>query len=163
ILAVGDLSFQARCFERVEKLRTDGKTVILVSHDLAAIERICDRALLLRAGEAGMVGEPHAGFGHYGGGSFSGAARRGQGRGTSSRVTCQALTFDSTTGGQVRTGAPLRCCVEYDAREALDDVVVTISFNWPSGYLCTQLSSTEGVRLERGLGEIEFFCAVLTM
>src|SRR3974377_91445 len=59
VLAVGDVAFQARCFERVEKLRKVGKTVVLVSHDFAAIERICDRALLLRLGEVVMIGEPH--------------------------------------------------------------------------------------------------------
>ena len=163
VLAVGDLSFQARCFGRVEKLRKDGKTVILVSHDLAAIERICDRALLLRAGELVMIGEPHAVIEKYACLSYSAAAEVGQVRGTSSRITCKALAFDGAAGGRVRTGDPLRCCVEYEAREALDEVVVTVSFNWPSGYLCTQLSSTDGLRLERGLGIIEFFCSALTM
>ena len=45
----------------------------------------------------------------------------------------------------------------------MDDVVVTVSLNWPSGYLCTQLSSQEGLRLEPGWGEIEFLCPMLTM
>jgi ABC-type polysaccharide/polyol phosphate transport system ATPase subunit len=163
ILAVGDLSFQARCFERVEKLRKDGKTVILVSHDLAAIERICDRALLLRAGEAVMMGEPHAVIEKYASLSYSAPAELGQARDTSSRITCKTLTFAGATGEPVRTGEALHCRVGYEAKEPLDEVVVTVSFNWPSGYLCTQLSSAEGLRLERGFGEIEFLCSALTM
>jgi len=163
VLAVGDVSFQARCFERVEKLRKDGKTVILVSHDLAAIERICDRALLLRSGAAVMMGEPHAVIENYVALSYSALAESGQLRGVPRGITCKTLTFAGATGKPVRTGDPLRCCVGYEARETLDDVVVTVSFNWPSGYLCTQLSSPDGLRLEPGLGEIEFFCSVLTM
>src|SRR5215472_11264719 len=65
VLAVGDVAFQAQCFERVEKLRETGKTVVLVSHDFAAIERICDRAILLRSGRVEMIGEPPAVIEHY--------------------------------------------------------------------------------------------------
>ena len=63
----------------------------------------------------------------------------------------------------MHTGGPLRCCLAYEAWERLDDVHVTVSLNWPSGYLCTQLSSSEGLRLVPGSGEIEFFCSKLTM
>ena len=47
VLAVADVAFQARCFDRIDQLRQAGKTLVVVSHDLAAIERICDRAILL--------------------------------------------------------------------------------------------------------------------
>ena len=47
VLAVGDVGFQTRCFDRIDQLRKDGKTIVLISHDLAAVERICDRAVLL--------------------------------------------------------------------------------------------------------------------
>src|SRR5229473_1277171 len=163
ILAVGDVAFQARCFERMEKLRRAGKTVVLVSHDLAAVERICDRALLLRSGEAMMIGEPHPVVEHYQALAYSALADFRRPGGPPGQVTCTKLTFTGPTGTSVRTGDPLRCCLSYEAREPLDDVVVTVSLNWPSGYLCTQLSSQEGLRLEPGLGEIEFFCSILTM
>jgi ABC-type polysaccharide/polyol phosphate transport system ATPase subunit len=163
VLAVGDVAFQARCFERVEKLRKIGKTVVLVSHDFAAIERVCDRALLLRSGEAVMTGEPHAVIENYQALAYSALAESRPPGGPLGPVTCTKLTFAGPTGGSVRTGDPLRCCLGYQAREPLDDVVVTVSLNWPSGYLCTQLSSQKGLRLEPGLGEIEFFCSMLTM
>ena len=163
ILAVGDVAFQARCFDRVEKLRRAGKTVLLVSHDFAAIERICDRALLLRSGEAVMIGEPHAVIEHYQALAYSSLADFRRPGGPPGQVTCTKLTFAGPTGASVRTGDALRCCLSYEAWEPLDDVVVTVSLNWPSGYLCTQLSSLEGLRLATGLGEIEFFCSMLTM
>jgi ABC-type polysaccharide/polyol phosphate transport system ATPase subunit len=49
-LAVGDLIFQHRCMHRMNSLRNSGKTIVLVTHDLDAITKFCDRALLLDAG-----------------------------------------------------------------------------------------------------------------
>ena len=57
-LAVGDAEFQEKCFDTFETMRAEGKTVILVSHDLGAVSRFCDRALLLRGGEIVAIGEP---------------------------------------------------------------------------------------------------------
>jgi ABC-type polysaccharide/polyol phosphate transport system ATPase subunit len=162
VLAVGDVAFQTRCFEQVERLRKVGKTVVLVSHDFAAIERICDRALLLRSGEVAMIGEPDAVIEHYQASAYAALPDSSPGL-PPGRVTCTKLTFAGPSGGSVRTGDPLYCCLGYRAHEPLDDVVVTVSLNWPSGYLCTQLSSQEGLRLEAGLGQIEFACSMLTM
>jgi len=163
VLAVGDVAFQARCFERVEKLRKAGRTVVLVSHDFAAVERICDRALFLRAGEVEMIGEPAAVIENYQAAAHSALTDSRPRGGQPSRVVCKTLTFAGPTGEPARTGDPLRCRLGYEAREQLEDVVITVSFNWPSGYLCTQLSSQQGLRLLPGLGEIEFFCSKLTM
>jgi ABC-type polysaccharide/polyol phosphate transport system ATPase subunit len=57
-LAVGDADFQEKCFDTFETMRAEGKTVILVSHDLGTVSRFCDRALLLRGGEVVAIGEP---------------------------------------------------------------------------------------------------------
>ena len=163
VLAVGDVAFQARCFERVEKLRKIGKTIVLVSHDFAAIERICDRAILLRSGEVEMIGEPPAVIEHYQALASSALPHPGPPGGEPKRIACKTLSFATPTGEPVRTGGPLRCRLAYEAWQTLDDVIVTVSLNWPSGYLCTQLSSPEGLRLAPGSGEIEFFCSKLTM
>ena len=50
VLAVGDLSFQQRCLERVERAGQEGVTVLFVSHDLSAVRRLCTRALWLDRG-----------------------------------------------------------------------------------------------------------------
>jgi ABC-2 type transport system ATP-binding protein len=56
VLAVGDQEFQDKCFATFDRLRREGKTVVLVSHDLNAIAKHCDRALLLHRGHVEAVG-----------------------------------------------------------------------------------------------------------
>jgi lipopolysaccharide transport system ATP-binding protein len=57
-LAVGDLIFQHRCMHRMNHLRDCGKTIVLVTHDLDAITKFCDRALLLDGGRLLEDGKP---------------------------------------------------------------------------------------------------------
>jgi len=51
VLAVGDASFQEKCFDTFNNYKREGKTIVLVSHDLAALEEYCDRVLLLDHGQ----------------------------------------------------------------------------------------------------------------
>lgn len=59
VLAVGDAQFQKKCLAKMEELIKKGKTVILVSHNMGTIERLCNRAVFLSAGKA-IVGKPVA-------------------------------------------------------------------------------------------------------
>ena len=56
VLAVGDSNFQSKCLNEFIKYKEQGKTVILVSHDIGTIQRYCDRALLLRNGKIEKIG-----------------------------------------------------------------------------------------------------------
>ncbi len=56
VLAVGDAAFQQKCFDYFASLKRDKKTIILVSHSMPMIERFCERALLLEAGEVKHIG-----------------------------------------------------------------------------------------------------------
>src|SRR5206468_742194 len=58
VLAVGDAAFQQKCFEEFERIRAARKTVLLVTHDMSAVRRFCDRALLLEHGKVVAVGDP---------------------------------------------------------------------------------------------------------
>jgi lipopolysaccharide transport system ATP-binding protein len=51
VLAVGDASFQEKCFDVFTNYKREGKTIVLVSHDLSSLEAYCDRVLLLNHGE----------------------------------------------------------------------------------------------------------------
>ena len=50
VLAVGDASFQEKCFDTFNRYKREGKTIVLVSHNLASLEEYCDRVLLLSQG-----------------------------------------------------------------------------------------------------------------
>jgi ABC-2 type transport system ATP-binding protein len=58
VLAVGDASFQRKCFDAFARLHAEGRTIVLVTHDMSAVERHCDRALLLEGGRIEIAGEP---------------------------------------------------------------------------------------------------------
>lgn len=58
ILAVGDTGFQDKCFARIQDFRRAGKTILLVSHAMALVTRLCDRAVLLDKGSIIADGDP---------------------------------------------------------------------------------------------------------
>jgi ABC-type polysaccharide/polyol phosphate transport system ATPase subunit len=56
VFAVGDEQFQRKCFGKIAEFKQRGGTIIFVSHDAQAVERLCDRAVLLRQGEVAFDG-----------------------------------------------------------------------------------------------------------
>lgn len=58
ILAVGDMSFQAKCFRRLREIKKEGTTIVIVSHSMNQIEEICDRTIWLDAGRIREEGKP---------------------------------------------------------------------------------------------------------
>jgi ABC-type polysaccharide/polyol phosphate transport system ATPase subunit len=58
ILSVGDVGFQARCFRRIERMKESGTTIIFVSHDINAVQMLCDEAILLDVGHIRERGRP---------------------------------------------------------------------------------------------------------
>jgi ABC-type polysaccharide/polyol phosphate transport system ATPase subunit len=58
ILAVGDLPFQAKCFEKLKRFRAAGKTILLVTHSMEQILKFCDRVVYLEKGQFLFDGEP---------------------------------------------------------------------------------------------------------
>jgi len=58
ILAVGDENFQKKCLQKIDGFKKEGKTIILVSHDLATVKKICDRVFLLDDGRLVSKGNP---------------------------------------------------------------------------------------------------------
>jgi len=57
VLAVGDSNFQSKCLTEFNRYKEMGKTVILVTHDIAVVQRYCDRAMLLRNGKIKEIGK----------------------------------------------------------------------------------------------------------
>jgi lipopolysaccharide transport system ATP-binding protein len=65
VLAVGDEAFQHRCVGKIQEFKARGKTIVLVSHDLASIERLCDEAAWLDGGRLTAFGETREVVGRY--------------------------------------------------------------------------------------------------
>ncbi|NBC98923.1 ATP-binding cassette domain-containing protein [Atlantibacter hermannii] len=57
-LSVGDMAFQAKCFQRINRYRREGMTLLFVTHALDDIVKHCQKAILLRHGTIDMIGEP---------------------------------------------------------------------------------------------------------
>ncbi|MCR5145939.1 MAG: ABC transporter ATP-binding protein [Clostridia bacterium] len=56
ILSVGDQHFQEKCYKKIEELKNEGKTIVIVNHGMGAIERFCTRAVWLHHGKIRMDG-----------------------------------------------------------------------------------------------------------
>ena len=58
ILAVGDASFQAKCFKKLKEIKARGTTIVIVSHSLGQIEEFCERSIWIDQGKVRMIGTP---------------------------------------------------------------------------------------------------------
>src|SRR5437660_4115101 len=166
VLAVGDAAFQAKCLDRIAELRKSGRTIVFISHDLAAVYRLCDRALLLDHGKVVMEGPPREVIDEYQQMTFGDSAEAASNPSDAPAVAeCMTVSFsspDSEVGP--RTGYPMVARMGYRASQSIPDAVIRISLYWPSGYLCAQLTTESpngGFCLEPGVGTIEFQCPVL--
>jgi lipopolysaccharide transport system ATP-binding protein len=65
VLAVGDAEFQKKCFRKMEDVSKSGRTILFVSHDLAAVEKLCARTVCLQAGSITMMGDTHTVVSNY--------------------------------------------------------------------------------------------------
>jgi len=65
ILAVGDVAFQAKCFNKLREIKAKGTTIVIVSHSLSQIEQICDRSIWIHEGRIREEGKPRVVDPHY--------------------------------------------------------------------------------------------------
>ena len=59
ILAVGDQHFQEKCFAKLEELKNSDKTIVIVTHDLESVKKLCSRAIWIYEGKVKMDGKPN--------------------------------------------------------------------------------------------------------
>jgi lipopolysaccharide transport system ATP-binding protein len=65
VLAVGDEAFRKKCRDKMDQFKTEGKTIVFVSHDLGSVKELCQRTMLLSQGEAVSVGDTEKVVGDY--------------------------------------------------------------------------------------------------
>src|ERR1700675_2107200 len=168
VLAVGDAAFQAKCLERIAELRKSGRTIVFISHDVASIYRLCDRALLLSHGSILSDGPPRQVIDEYQQMTFADqgmSADEEEHNDNGVPARCTGISFSAPESPEgIRTGYPLVARLAYNAFENVPDAVFRVSIYWPSGYLSAQLTTESlsgGLQLERGTGIIEFQCPTL--
>jgi lipopolysaccharide transport system ATP-binding protein len=115
VLAVGDAEFQERCLNRMSEVASSGRTVLFVSHNLAAVTALTQRALVLRAGELTFDGPVQAALAHYTSAIGKVAEQRNWGRGQDSTlVSAVLLDGQRNPTSRLVAGAPLQLRIVVD-------------------------------------------------
>jgi len=122
VLAVGDSAFQRKCHDSLMAARADGRTILLVTHDMNAVQRFCDRAMLIDHGDMITVGDPRdvsrryeeVNMARYGRSDGPVAAHAGDG--TAAILDCWMEDETGERSAQLPHGRPARVRVEVEMR-----------------------------------------------
>ena len=158
VFAVGDENFQRKCFGVIAAFKSQGGTILFVSHDAQAVERLCERSILLSAGEKVYDGPTHEAIARYRrlladerDPAERGSGLREWGGGEAEIVRARLLDASGGERQQFLAGEPLRLEVDLQAHTAVEpprlhvelrdttgllvaeDAVDTSTLGWPAG------------------------------
>lgn len=162
VLAVGDAAFQAKCIQRILEMKNHGTTIVFISHDLPAVERLCDRVLLMQRGELIDDGVPHQIIGRYQQITKDYISETAPNSGMTKEAEILSVSFQDENDQNVSTfftGKPLKLEVGYVTSEAVDDVVFEVFFYSPEGKMHCMLTTEYGgsnIDLHSGSGIVAF-------
>jgi ABC-type polysaccharide/polyol phosphate transport system ATPase subunit len=142
VLAVGDAAFQQKCYDQFLRLKAEGKTILFVTHDMSAVERFCDRAILIERGRIIAEDEPsliarkynEVNFGRLGIAAGAETERFGDHR--SAEIT--RAWFEDDAGEQVTTlpqNVPAVACFEVHFHEAAGNPIFEVAIRNEFGAL----------------------------
>jgi ABC-2 type transport system ATP-binding protein len=131
VLAVGDAAFAQKCMDVFREKRRAGRTVVLVTHDMATVQGFCDRAMLLHDGELRYIGEPEEAALRYFRLNFAGAD--GADGGAIADVNVRVVDACLANGrgervDNVEQGHPIVLAVVFEARKELVSPVFGFHF-----------------------------------
>jgi ABC-type polysaccharide/polyol phosphate transport system ATPase subunit len=162
VLAVGDLAFQAQCVARIDELRRGGTSIIFISHDLAAVEQLCERTLLLEHGRITRAGQSADVVLAYRSRVLGQPESVPSPEPASGEVSLDGVDIVArgvADAATVRTGDPLQVRVRYSTSRPVDRVVIEALFYSADNRVlfCEQTTglAESPLRLE-GSGAIEF-------
>lgn len=170
VLAVGDLRFRERCLRRLRQLRKEGVTIVFVSHELAQVRDLCDRAVWLADGEVVLDGpsdhvveqyESVTYAGLRGGGADPEVVDGGGLRLGSRQVVMTDVRLVGPAGptADVRAGSAVTVEIDYDNPTGVRSAVLSVGLHDAAGRMCldvdtqsdsapTELTTRGTVRLE---------------
>ena len=166
VLAVGDLEFQRKCMEHLHRVRRDGTTVILVSHNLATVRDMCDQGLWLDHGRPQAIGGVNDVADAYVDAVNVRAAKRQESGGADVvggtvlgsrevRITGMEFRSEDAVVQAGLTGRPLTIRFHFHADETVDAAEITLLVHHESGAAVAQPRSGE-LRFPAGSGHIDF-------
>jgi ABC-type polysaccharide/polyol phosphate transport system ATPase subunit len=130
VLAVGDAAFQQKCFDVFNRLKDEGKTILFVTHDMGAVARFCDRAMLLERGRIDVIGPPDTVGARYLQRNFErqqaelGASDEGPRVGDGSAEIVEAwFEQDASRTSVLRQGEDCTFCMRLRFHAALEDPI----------------------------------------
>jgi ABC-type multidrug transport system ATPase subunit len=167
VLAVGDESFQRKCIQRITELKKNGTTIVFISHDLRAVQQLCDRVILLKKGHIEADGDPAETIAYYQSltAQLSGDATDDFGQKPTGEAVVTSLTFYDENENEClsfETGKPMKAVLNYRVDKPLTDVVFEVQFYSQEGRLCSFFSSEtlgRSIDIEPGEGSISFDCS----
>lgn len=139
VLAVGDATFQKRCLDRINVLAKEGITVLIVSHNLDIVDRLCTRAILMKQGKLANQGNVLSVISDYLADGRLASYKRdlrdelrtGDGR---AKFTKIAILDDQQADIEnFITGNTLRVAMTIESRDSLEDVGIAVVLTSPSG------------------------------
>jgi ABC-type polysaccharide/polyol phosphate transport system ATPase subunit len=166
VLAVGDAAFQKKCIDRVLELKRRC-TVVFISHDLAAVQQLCERVIVMNQGEVIYDGETAGAMNAYSALARFRASPPPSAEAvakTAEVVSLEFLDGRSEPVHMVKTGDALRIRIEYKARIAVPDASFSVFFYGADGTLYCQFTtwlSGDTADLAPGNGILEFSCEEL--
>jgi len=170
VLAVGDAAFQAKCIKRIAQLRNEGTTIVFVSHNLGAVESLCDRTLLIKEGQIYKSGATRDVISAYEDLllRLSPTARAMAESSASPAAEIVSINLFNSQGSRTTmfaTGEAMSIQVELMVHRPIKDAVVEVYFNSVFGNLHTHFSTETGNRidLEPGPMLVEFSCPEITL
>ena len=172
VLAVGDAEFQVKCLQRIQELRDRGVTSLFISHDLTAVERLCDSAILLEAGKIAATGAPAVVVAAYHRrlalwDPASGETTIDSPKSGIALTNVSLRSADDAHAVAFSTAAPLTISVRYAAARPIDDVEFEVRYYSSDGQTRIAAPSTGGgsqaLHVKPPGGVVEFHCPALPL
>jgi len=167
VLAVGDAEFQRKCFGKMDDVARGGRTVVFVSHQLAAVQRLCRRCYWIDGGQVRTEGPTQETIAAYlkaaGAHQHGGEATIGPDvpRMTTGDVTLKRVALVNDDGAvvdQVSLGQPFTIAMTFDVAVPVEDGVIELGLSTADGTRVVTVQNVDGdrplLRLDPGVHEV---------
>ena len=154
VLAVGDSEFQARCLDRMSEVANAGRTVLFVSHNLAAVVALTKRALVFSGGRLTFDGPIETAVSHYSSSLSKASVERNWGKGRNTAlVEATLIDAEGRPTDRYQPGEPLRLqvVVETDGMPGMSlDAQLRDELNLPIGFYSSAVFNQTSLPTEAG-------------